>query len=100
VVQLTDFSQPQVKVHQPDESYLFKYRGCSYRVQGSIQNTPIENPSLVGKRLQYRGVTYEVISTTDRRPAAPNQMFKLCYRGRTFWSSSKPNSSKIDYVVV
>ena len=101
MVQLTDFSQPQFRDHQPEaESHLFKYRGYSYRVQRQAQNTPIENPSLVGKRLQYRGVAYEVVSTSDRQPTDPNRMFKLCYRGRIFWISSKPNSCTIDYVVL
>jgi hypothetical protein len=105
MVQLIGYSQVQSPAEQPavaESTQKLIYRGMTYDVpQCAVPAyTPQEKLRLIGKRLSYRGATYEIKPALMTATSAPKVSQKLCYRGVTFWSSTQSTPSTVEYSVV
>jgi Domain of unknown function (DUF4278) len=64
------------------------YRGVTYQGPQQQVNRTVQAQArlaqLVGKRLIYRGVTYEIGSALVSEAIAPKTMQRLIYRGETY----------------
>ncbi len=98
---LIDLPQIQSAVESPADTatHTLIYRGTTYKVpQHKLPaRTPEEISQLMGKRLTYRGTTYEMVPAATPIPRAARQ---LCYRGVTFMSNTQPDQNGIEYLVV
>jgi Domain of unknown function (DUF4278) len=100
-----DCAQPQPVIQNvpKENAYTLKYRGTTYEMPQSSAQVSERNSieQSIGKRLTYRGTTYEIV------PAAPNPtttenstIWKLQYRGVTYWSTKRATQKSVEYIVV
>lgn len=97
---LVQSASEQAAVVEPTHTLI--YRGTTYEVpqKPAPAYTQEEKLQLIGKRLCYRGTSYEIVPTSMSTSKEPKVAQKLCYRGVTFWSSTQSNPSIIEYAVV
>ena len=101
MVSVENLSQLESVEGKPAADYSLSYRGHSYRIQKQRLNPPAENPSLIGKRLQYRGTAYEIVSAeSNKQSAKSDKIFSLCYRGVIFWTNPKASHSTVSHMAV
>ncbi|MGB8699780.1 MAG: DUF4278 domain-containing protein [Thermosynechococcaceae cyanobacterium] len=102
---LIDHPQVQSATEQPaavEPTHKLIYRGLTYDVpQNPVPaRSPAEMLQLLGKRLSYRGLTFEIVPAFMMANPVPKPVQQLRYRGLTFTSSNSVTSSDIEYSVV
>jgi YHS domain-containing protein len=108
MVQLLDYadcaqSQPVLQNVPKENTYILKYRGTTYEMSQSSAQVS-ERKSIeqsIGKRLTYRGTTYEIVlAAPNPTTTEDSAIWKLQYRGVTYWSTKKATQKLVEYVVV
>lgn len=91
--------EPQSAVAEP--TYTLMYRGVAHTKtrRPPATDSSEETNQLIGKRLSYRGTHYEIVSVKTTAPAT-DTIWKLCYRGVTYWSSKPTKQKAHEYMVV
>jgi len=68
-------------------THKLMYRGVSYHMpqprMNSAETSAMVAP-LMGKRLLYRGASYEIGSTLPTAKAEPTKVYRLTYRGTSY----------------
>ncbi|NJR52927.1 MAG: DUF4278 domain-containing protein [Leptolyngbyaceae cyanobacterium CSU_1_3] len=85
-----------------EPTHKLRYRGTPYEVPSHkpLTPSPEEVAQLIGKRLTYRGTTYEIVPASVSEVSLPWVAHYLRYRGMTYTSCANPNPSGLDYAVV
>lgn len=71
-----------------DNTHTLIYRGCVYEVPKQQCHNPNfvqkQITYLLGKKLIYRGTTYQILPAEKPAMAAPKKVHRLIYRGFTY----------------
>jgi hypothetical protein len=85
-----------------ESTHTLMYRGTTYSgpAHQPLNRIPEEVAQLMGKRLVYRSVTYEIVPASSPVSPVPKAPRQLSYRGVSYVSNPQPSQRHFDYAVI
>jgi Domain of unknown function (DUF4278) len=94
-------STAELQTEVESSTYTLMCRGRTYEVTKPAAALSLDEINArLGQRLFYRGTTYEIVPATPTVEQESETIWKLCYRGVTYWRSKKSAPKQFDYAVV